>query len=105
MQSLEHVTGAPDVSSPGASPSNRLRRGLDPAAPESDAATNSLAVDVERAIRCLTRGGIADLEIQVSEDGIRLRGRCATFYCKQLAQEAAMKSARSTRLSNEIEVW
>ena len=33
-----------------------------------------------------------------------LQGRCPTFYCKQLAEHAAMLVAGDTVLTNEIEV-
>ena len=105
MQYLDNVNGVAEVSSPGTSAVNRLRRTVDQAAPESNITSDSLAEEVERAIRHDTRGGVTDLEVRSSEDGVRLRGRCVSFYCKQLAQEAVMKLAHSVKLSNEIEVW
>ncbi|MEX2188907.1 MAG: BON domain-containing protein [Pirellulales bacterium] len=71
--------------------------------PRTGAAAIVLAV--ERAIRRDTRRGVFDLEVQVATDGVHLRGRCSTFYCKQLAQHAAATVVSRARLHNDIEVW
>ncbi len=64
-----------------------------------------LAATIIGEIRQLTRSGVRDLEIHITPDAIRLRGRCSTYYCKQLAQHAAMHWVGKARLYNEIEVW
>jgi hypothetical protein len=66
-----------------------------------------LAAAIERQVRHAAHGGVADLEVQVVPEGIRLRGHCGTYYCKQLAQHAAVQSIATRdglRLINEIEV-
>jgi hypothetical protein len=66
----------------------------------------ALAAAIERDVKERTSGRVADLEVAVDAAGVHLRGRCATFYCKQLAQHAAMAvTAGEAQLFNEIEVW
>ena len=48
-----------------------------------------LAAEIESAILDKTHGGVKDLGVEVCDDSVRLTGRCRSFYCKQLAQEAA----------------
>ena len=64
----------------------------------------ALAAVIRRDVKERTSGRVADLEVSVDAAGVRLRGRCATFYCKQLAQHAAMAVTAGTPLINEIEV-
>jgi len=47
---------------------------------------------------------VTDLTVEVGPHGILLRGRCDTFYTKQLAQHAAMRHPGGDRLINSIEV-
>jgi hypothetical protein len=71
-----------------------------------------LAVDVEksiilmeRAIRRATSDRVHQLNVTIAADSVTLRGRCATYHCKQLAQTAAAKMASGKTLQNQIEVW
>ena len=59
---------------------------------------------IRRAVRRETRGGISQLKIEIDSRGIRLRGQCGSFYCKQLAQQAAMRLSGETPVNNQIEV-
>jgi osmotically-inducible protein OsmY len=59
---------------------------------------------IRRAIRRETRGGVSDLKVEIEPRTIRLRGYCRSFYCKQLAQQAAMRLSGETALDNQIEV-
>ena len=59
---------------------------------------------IRRAIRRETRGGVSDLKVEIEPRSIRLRGRCRSFYCKQFAQQAAMRLSGTTPLDNLIEV-
>lgn len=59
---------------------------------------------IRRAVRRETRGGVRQLKVEVDSRGIRLRGQCASFYCKQLAQQAAMRLSGEARVDNEIAV-
>ena len=44
------------------------------------------------------------IDVQVDHNAIRLGGRCPSFYCKQLAQQAAMRLSGGVRVINGIEV-
>lgn len=69
------------------------------------AETEKLTSRIERAVRRGTADKVRDLKIELCRDGIYLRGRCGTFYCKQLAQTAAMTISGKEPLINMIEVW
>ena len=71
---------------------------------ESSEEVKKLAVLIERAIDRLTNRGVRDLKVEVSRHGILLRGRCHSYYVKQLAQHAAMSVRGGHRLVNCIEV-
>jgi hypothetical protein len=72
--------------------------------PETLEEAEELAASIERAVRDETDWGVADLLVEVSPEGVLLRGRCDTFYTKQLAQHAAMRIPGGRRLTNRIEV-
>jgi osmotically-inducible protein OsmY len=63
-----------------------------------------LATSIERAVRHETAGGVQDLRVEVRRNGVRLTGRCRSFYMKQRAQHAAMRIPGGGQLTNEIEV-
>lgn len=71
--------------------------------PKTIAEADRLAASIERAVRRRTAGGVRNLRVEVGRGGIVLEGRCDTFYCKQLAQHAAMNLSGNP-LSNEIKV-
>ncbi len=71
--------------------------------PETLEAAEELAASIERAVQQETGRRVRNLSVEVSEDGVLLRGYCATYHCKQLAQHAAMPMA-GDRLTNSIEV-
>lgn len=78
-----------------------------PAGPEMVPALvdhRSLAMRIKRAVRRNAGGGVRQLDVDVDDRAVRLHGRCSSFYCKQLAQQAAMRLAGATRVINEIEV-
>jgi osmotically-inducible protein OsmY len=62
------------------------------------------AARIRRAVRRETRGGVEQLKVEIDPRGIHLKGHCGSFYCKQLAQQAAMRLAGETSLDNQIEV-
>lgn len=62
------------------------------------------AARIRRAVRRETRGGVSQLKVVVDPRGVHLGGRCRSFYCKQLAQQAAMRLSGDARLDNQIEV-
>lgn len=55
-------------------------------------------------IRRLTGRRIRGLSVAVQSGVIHIRGRCWTFYTKQLAQHAVMALNENEQVSNEIEV-
>lgn len=57
----------------------------------------------ERIMRRLS-DRVHGLEVQVRGNRVVLRGRCATYYSKQLAQQAALGAIEDERLVNAIEV-
>ena len=72
------------------------------AAPKAD--LRSLALRIKRSVRHETNGRVQDLDVRIDPAGIFLRGRCGSFYCKQLAQTAAMHLSGGSSIINEIEV-
>jgi hypothetical protein len=72
--------------------------------PETLEEAEELAASIERAVQYETGRGVADLAVEVNPEGILLRGRCTTYYTKQLAQHAAMSIPGGDRLTNSIEV-
>jgi hypothetical protein len=72
--------------------------------PETLEEAERLAASIEKAVQEETGGGVQDLCVEIRGDGIRLTGRCNSFYCKQLAQHAAMTIPGGDRLLNHIEV-
>lgn len=63
-----------------------------------------LLARIKRAIRRKTSGGVSELVVVKEEDSLFLRGRCVSFYCKQMAQHAALDFLDGEQLINQIEV-
>jgi len=80
------------------------RRRDDHPLPETLAEAERLAASIERAVQRETRGGVRNLCVEVNCNGVLLKGRCPTYYLKQLAQHAAMGMPGGERLTNQIEV-
>jgi hypothetical protein len=74
------------------------------APPETVEEAELLAASIERAVQNETGHGVDHLTVEVSPQGILLRGHCETYYCKQLAQHAVMGMRAGDRLLNHIEV-
>ena len=64
----------------------------------------TLAARVQRSILRLAPGRIRNLNVSVRRGTIFIYGRCSTFYCKQIAQHAAMELAEGEQVQNLIEV-
>ncbi len=77
---------------------------LESVLPETLEQAELLAASIEREVQKQTCGGIRELAVEVGREGVLLRGRCSTYYCKQLAQHAAMGVQGNCPLTNEIEV-
>jgi osmotically-inducible protein OsmY len=82
----------------------RVSAELSAVVPETLAEAEQLAASIERAVQHETAGAIHNLVVEVGGGGVRLRGSCASYYSKQLAQHAAMATAGSEQLTNCIEV-
>lgn len=78
--------------------------GVDGVLPETLAEAEQLAASIERAVQRETGRGVRDLSVEINPNGILLKGRCTTYYCKQLAQHAAMTVPGSDQVTNSIEV-
>jgi hypothetical protein len=63
-----------------------------------------LRVVLETRIRARTGGRLRDLDIELSPEGIVLRGHTSTFYVKQLAQHGIRDVLPDVRLQNAIDV-
>jgi hypothetical protein len=72
--------------------------------PETLEEAEELAASIERAVQQETGHGVSDLRVVVHNDSVVLKGRCDSYYCKQLAQHVAMNLSRGERLVNGIEV-
>lgn len=84
----------------------RVRSVVDLPAPlPLTAESEKLAARIERAVRRGTSDKVRDLRVIICRTGVHLSGRCGTFYCKQLAQTAAMSIVGKEPLVNQIEVW
>jgi hypothetical protein len=81
-----------------------ISRLFDSVLPETLEEAEQLAASIERAVQQETGGGVQNLGVEISREGILLTGRCTTFYCKQLAQQAVMAMQGGDRLTNRIEV-
>ena len=78
-----------------------------PRASRISAEAEKLAARIERAVRRGTNDKVRELRVDVLAEGVVLRGRCGTYYSKQLAQHAALTLLKdeSLPLINRIEVW
>lgn len=64
-----------------------------------------LTAQLEAAIRRATGDRVRNLRVTWQDDCVTIRGRCATFYCKQMAQQAALALLAHEALVNGIEVY
>jgi len=75
------------------------------AAESSDIGEDGCVIEmVIRAIAATGRFSLDRLEVTTSEGNVRLRGRVASYYQKQLAQVAALRVIGARQLFNDIEV-
>jgi hypothetical protein len=72
--------------------------------PETLEEAEELAASIERAVQQETGHGVRNLRVTVYDDSVVLKGRCDSYYCKQLAQHVAMCLSHGERLVNGIEV-
>jgi hypothetical protein len=79
------------------------RRTLAELLPETLEEAERLAAQIENAVQRETGRAVSDLTVEVGPHGIKLAGRCETYYTKQMAQHAAMQVS-GDQLINDIEV-
>ncbi len=72
--------------------------------PETLEEAEALAASIERAVQQETCHGVRNLSVVIDSDSVVLKGRCDSYYCKQLAQHIAMCLSHGERLVNGIEV-
>jgi len=72
--------------------------------PQTLAEAEAIVASIEKAVQQETAGGVANLSVVVHGDRVWLHGSCSSYYCKQLAQHAAMTLPASLHLTNCIEV-
>lgn len=72
--------------------------------PETIEEAERLAASIERAVQEETSHRVRNLSVEVHSNGVLLKGHCTTYYCKQLAQHAAMGMTGGDRVTNSIEV-
>jgi osmotically-inducible protein OsmY len=72
--------------------------------PETLDEAERLVASIERAVSRETCGGVRNLRVELSHEGILLTGRCGSYYTKQKAQHAAMGVSGAEELTNCIEV-
>lgn len=66
--------------------------------------SRNLAVAIRQRIETRLGKRIANLTVEIDDHTIVLKGNCATYYSKQLAQHAALGVIENERLANEIAV-
>jgi len=67
-------------------------------------AAESLASTIKKAVCEETGHRVQNLAVVVNAQGVRLIGRCRSFYVKQMAQHAAMSVTGELEVINSIEV-
>ena len=63
-----------------------------------------LREELENHIKALTGRRLRNLDINLSPDGVVLKGQAQTFYDKQLAQHGVREVLPHVRLDNAIQV-
>lgn len=86
-----------DVAFKKPGPSERVRQPR-PSEPERLVALVTWAIGRKAGAR------VEKLRVCVESERVVLTGRCPSFYCKQLAQTAAMRILGTRQLVNQIEV-
>jgi hypothetical protein len=63
-----------------------------------------LAKLISRLVMRRTGSRVQELCVEVIDDIVRLKGQCASFYVKQLAQHATMDLVCGATIVNDIQV-
>ncbi len=64
-----------------------------------------LTAQVEAAVRRATGDRVRNLRVCLEGETLTITGRCATFYCKQLAQQAVLALLSEETLINKVDVY
>jgi hypothetical protein len=63
-----------------------------------------LASQLERRIQCRTHGRVRRVSVELGEEQVVLHGDAATYYLKQLAQQAVSEILNGREIVNAIDV-
>ncbi len=66
--------------------------------------SQDLASRIESRIHSRTHGRVRDLQVELAEQTVVLRGRAPTYYAKQLAQHGALEVSDGQPVVNAIDV-
>ncbi len=69
----------------------------------SDSLSPAMLEQLTDRVRCRSSGRVRDLRLLVQDNGLILQGKAATYYTKQLAQQAILE-ADLPILANQIQV-
>jgi hypothetical protein len=69
-----------------------------------DPETSHCAANIEELVKGRLNGRVWAFQLIVESQGLVLRGRCRTYYAKQLAQHLVMEIGTVHILANDIEV-
>jgi hypothetical protein len=64
----------------------------------------NLRKELESRVLARTGNQLSDLGIELSPEGVRLKGKTTTFYVKQVAQHCVRQFLPEVRLVNDINV-
>lgn len=73
-----------------------------PHAEQTDQA--KIAIELKKLVLDALKGRLRSLTIDVSEQGIVLRGECQSFHAKQMVQEIVKRNSPMRILSNDLVV-
>jgi hypothetical protein len=72
--------------------------------PEATNVVCQLEDDIARSVHTATRGRVRRLEVELVDGRVVLRGQAATYYAKQLAQQATRAIQDDLAVLNDIVV-
>jgi hypothetical protein len=67
-------------------------------------AAHDLASSIKHRVHSRTHGRVWNLDVELSDEQLVLRGRTSTYYTKQLAQHGALEVLAGVPILNAIEV-
>jgi len=91
---------SPATVAPGTEPLHRKKTARE----EGPMMVANERTELEARVTRRLHGQVRELQLVVTDGGLILRGRCRTYYVKQLVQHAVMEASDRPILANEIEV-